>query len=75
MNLQAFRSHIKTVPHATLDAYHDELAAKLARSKVPERRMGYALALDELVIEVGMRRTADNLPMPSDDELLAALSA
>ena len=78
VNLQSFKAHIKTVPHSTLDAYHEELSQKLRQSRTPARRLGYSLALDELVIEAEMRRTGrGSAPdaVMSDAELLAALGA
>jgi hypothetical protein len=77
MNLSAFRVHIKTCDHATLDAYHDEIRAKASRARSPATRLGYALALDELAIESEIRRQpvdAEAAGM-NDDELLAALTA
>lgn len=76
MNLEEFRAHIRTVDHATLDAYHDELSGKKRRARDPQRRLGYALALDMLCEESELRR-----PIPpeiaalSDDELAAALES
>ena len=77
MNLSAFRVHIKTCDHATLDAYFDEITAKAARAKAPATRLGYAMALDELAIESEFRLfgvDAEAAGM-NDDELLAALTS
>lgn len=56
MNLEQFRAHIRSVDHSTLDAYHDELSGKKRRARDPQRRLGYALALDMLCEESQMRR-------------------
>jgi hypothetical protein len=74
MNLTTFKSHIKTVSQTTLNGYHDEIAAKLAKAKSPAARLGYALALDELCIESEMRKPCD-MPEMSDEEMLAMLAA
>lgn len=76
MNLKQFRAHIRNVDHSTLDAYHDELSGKKRRARDPQRRLGYAMALDMLCEEAELRR-----PIPPDiaalslDELAAALAS
>lgn len=76
MNLQAFRAHVKTVSIETLDTYFDQITAKAAKARAPAVRLGYALALDELVIEKAMRAydnpAASNLTL---DEILDQLDA
>lgn len=73
MNLASFKTHIKTVSHATLDEYHADLTTRLASARAPARRLGYAMALDMLCIEAEMRKPCD-LPEMTDEELLAALA-
>ena len=77
MNLIAFRRHIKTVDHATLDAYFDQISADAKRARSPARKLGYALALDALVIESRLRKTAPSADASAmtDDESLAELAA
>ena len=75
MNLNSFRSYIRTVSQADLDASYDQVNGMLRRSRSPASRAGCVLALDALVIESNMRRTAPTaeIEMMSDDELLAEL--
>ena len=75
MNLNSFRTYIRTVSQADLDASYDQVTGMLRRSRSPASRAGCVLALDALVIESNMRRTAPTaeIEMMSDDELLAEL--
>lgn len=75
MNLETFKTHIKTVNHETLDAYFDEITGKMHRARDPQRKLGYAMALDELVIEAGNRKQGEVECSLSDDELLEQLAA
>jgi len=77
MNNVAFRKHIKAVSGTTLDAYFDEVTAKMARVRSPASRLGCAMALDDLTCEAEMRRTqpSSDTDAMSDDDLLADLLA
>lgn len=73
-DLDTFKKYIKTIPKVELDQIFDELTEKCLRARSPARKLGYALMLDECVIEAQMRMSnsigASNL---SIEELLIAL--
>jgi hypothetical protein len=74
MNLQEFKSYIKTINDAQIDAIFDEISDKMKRARNPQVKLGYAMALDELVIEKNLKRY--DVPCDlTDDELLAELLA
>lgn len=77
MNMQQFKTHIRTIPVEALDDYFDQISAKMNRARNQNYRLGYALALDELVIEKNLRQftLCPASEAMSDDQLLAALSA
>lgn len=55
MNLNEFKSYIKTVSNEELDSIFDEISAKHNRARKIDIIAGYAIALDELVLEKGFR--------------------
>ena len=74
MNLAQFKTHIRSISVKELDAYFDELTLKLSRARSPQVKLGYSIALAELVIEKGLRKysSADDKEMTLD-EILAEL--
>lgn len=69
MNLQEFKSYIKTINVEQIDAIFDEISEKMKRALSPQVKLGYAMALDELVIEKNLKlNPVDNV---SVDELYA----
>jgi len=74
MNLQEFKSYIKTINVSQIDAIFDEISAKMKRARNPQIKLGYAMALDELVIEKNLKRYDAPCDL-TDDELLAELLA
>ncbi len=72
MNLASFEKYIKTISKEELDEIFDETTAKATKAKSPARRLGYALALDMLVIESNMRKPCPECNL-SEDELLKEL--
>lgn len=73
MNLQEFKSYIKTINISQIDAIFDEISAKMRRARNPQVKLGYAMALDELVIAKNIKlNPVDNV---SVDELYADLLA
>jgi hypothetical protein len=77
MNLANFKQHIRTVDHATLDSYFDDISGRLRRARSGASRLGYSLAIDALTIESEMRRhpVSKEIANMSDEELYAALVA
>jgi hypothetical protein len=82
MNLTQFRVWVYKQDTKTLDQTFDELTAKLKRCRTPARRLGYALALDSLVMAKENLRLYGPLPkklltldeiLMSDDDLLREL--
>jgi hypothetical protein len=73
MNLKEFKSYIKTIDVEQIDAIFDEISAKIKRARSPQVKLGYAMALDELVIVKNLKlNPVDNV---SVDELYADLLA
>lgn len=74
MNMQQFKTHIRSVTIEELDTYFDQISAKLDRARNPQIIAGYAIALDELVIEKGMRKyDTDKYNELTLDEILEEL--
>jgi hypothetical protein len=74
MNLQEFKSYIKTINVEQIDAIFDEISAKMKRARNSQVKLGYAMALDELVIEKNLKRYDAPCDL-TDDELFAELLA
>jgi hypothetical protein len=74
MNLKEFKSYIKTINVEQIDAIFDEISAKMKRARNPQVKLGYAMALDELVIEKNLKRYDAPCDL-TDDELFAELLA
>ena len=73
MNLQEFKSYIKTINAEQIDAIFDEISAKMKRARNPQVKLGYAIAIDELVIAKNLKlNPVDDV---TDDELYADLLA
>lgn len=72
MNFQDFKSYIKTLDSSKLDEIFDELNSKLKRARNPQVRLGYAMAIDEVVIEKNLKRY-DAPSVLSVDELFSEL--
>ena len=73
MNLQEFKFYIKTINVEQIDAIFDEISAKMKRARNPQMKLGYAIALDELVIAKNLKlNPVDDV---SVDELYADLLA
>lgn len=77
MNLNEFKIWTKTVSVEVLDLTFDEISAKLAKARSPAIKMGYAIALDELVLEKGFRSAGYGAIDPNDsmsiDDILKEL--
>lgn len=82
MNLSQFKSYIKTVSNEEFDSLFDEISGLHGRARKLDIIAGYAIALDELVLEKSFRSAGygvitqdelDAIANMSDDELLAEL--
>jgi hypothetical protein len=75
-NLETFKTYIKTLSNDELPAYGVQLENKLKRARKPATKLGYALGLDEIHIEIQLRKPIDaTIDQLSDDELLTQLNS
>ena len=76
MNLENFQKHIKTLSKDELHTIGAELEQKLSRVKNPQYRLGYQIAIDSVLIQIGMIMNPINNECENitDDELLELLT-
>ena len=75
-NLETFKTYIKTLSNSELPVYGAQLENQYKRARTPETRLGYAIGMEEISIEIEMRKpVSGEIDALSDDELLAALGA
>lgn len=69
MNLNEFKSWIKTVSVETLDSTFNEIFVKYNNARNPAIIEGYAIALDELILEKDFRRAGFGPITAADREM------
>ncbi len=73
MNLDQFKTHIKSQDDEILHQYGKYFEQELTTCKDAQTALGYRMAINELLIELKMREPFDQ-PTMTDDELIAALN-
>ncbi len=71
--MDGFKKYIKTLTIEELNDYGKDLEQKIKNARSPSVKLGYAMGIDAIFIEIAMREVSQESLEMSDDELLAEL--
>lgn len=71
--LESFKAYIKTLSDDDLSTYGAEIEQKMYRARNPQMVLGYAMGIEEITMEINLRKYPLSDENLSDKELLKQL--